>query len=134
MNLPSQFHTIALTLCAALGAAVVLTAADKPAEKASEKPAADDGDKPEPATPKPLPPPYRVIPAYGAPSGPALPGDADQRRKSLEEALNKAYADGYQFAGMNGDWVVLEHRFQYAKSADASGAPPRRRVVLPTGP
>lgn len=109
---PSGFNmkkTIALALAAtACGAAMLMAADKKPAATAKEGALPTTGEA-EPEVAKPKGPRYRVM---------AARGDGQK----LEEALNKADADGYAVAGMNNEWVILERR----------DPPTRRRVVLPT--
>jgi len=106
----------------AVTAAVVLSAALLLSSAVSQAPAAaTDGNSAK--EPSPQLPQYRVMHAFGSiPGAPAVPGEAEKNRKAFEDALNKADAEGYQVAGMNDQWVVLQRK-----------PPPvsRRNVVLP---
>lgn len=107
--------TIAISAAAALCAALLLSkAVSQSPDSAPEKPA--DENAPQLA-------PYRVMPAFGSiPRQPSLRGEGEKNRKAFEDALNKADAEGYQFAGVHDQWIVLKRK---------SETTPRHRVVLP---
>ena len=71
--------------------------------------------------------PYRVIMAPNPNNEPIQ----ETRRKALEAELNKLSKEGYQFAGMNDDLIVMELRASPQTQAKTSPQSGRRRVVLP---
>ena len=104
--------TAAVAVCAAVFLGTAISQAPAPAtnEKSAEEPSSRLAR-------------YRVMHAFGSiPGAPAIPGEAESNRKAFEDALNKADAEGYQVAGMNDQWVVLQRK-----------PPPvsRRNVILP---
>ncbi len=91
------------------------------AQESSPKP---DSSAPKAGEPEKKLPKYKVLISPPAPSDrTGLDGKSEEARQAFEKSLNLYVEQGYQFAGMNDNWIVLERK-------EDSG---RRRVVLPSG-
>jgi hypothetical protein len=113
MKLQATTAAVAVALCAA----ALLLQAEEPVEQAPPRKSIESDAA--------FNRPYIVMTAPKVPDDPGDRRGAEKARKLFQDALNRAHADGYRFAGMNNLWIVLE------RPPVEEGV--RRRIVLPAG-